>query len=655
MTGPPPREGLRTGEAGIRRRPVPVNSEWTVAKPEDGETEDEVVFEDELPSPFQDYVGIFCDYIFWVLLAYCACNVFLWVGEKAGVISPRFEEWNPVRWWHSNPGSLQKELFEKATVSSSTETQFDMLKSWIEAPGGWVNPKLFVSDYLSEKGRYDRRLEVRQAVEKDEVLVKLPLSHVLSAAFCQQDITDTTIRQLIHAQNQSSEGIEVSPWAWITLYMVAHSMGGSKSSSSWRFDSLLRNEYIDAVLSYIPLFWNDDELAWLEGSDFLNNHLLDVHAAIETEYHKLVYLVPAVENTITVIEFKKWAMMVMSRGETVDLPDPENRTRTSPQLAVMPLIDLVDHHLPMPKKPFLNEDDLREYQQNGSHTNISYNKYMDAVVLKVREAIPAASGVTAGYGVRPNADYLIYHGFTMPREWSDLTLCTQHTMIDLPIPELPAWKSRFLVQPYRFSVPVCPGKVTPHVAVGAARFMVVSEDDVLAFDEKLAKDSTLLENYKPPKADEFLHHGVRQSLSAVCDVVAQPPLCRAPLSVASELAAWQFIKQQTLVRVGKHTTSTAEDDKILSADDVDSTLTVNQRHAVIVRREEKLAVRRWCGIVMRVETLLLGENAEAECEVVRIPDEENLENDEPRIRPKYWASLAGALRDADIPVECNPR
>lgn len=148
---------------------------------------------------------------------------------------------------------------------------------------------------------------------------------------------------------------------------------------------------------------------------------------------------------------------------------------------------------------------------------------------------------------------------------------------------------------------------------------------------------------------------MRQSLSAVCDVVAQPPLCRAPLSVASELAAWQFIKQQTLVRVGKHTTSTAEDDKILSADDVDSTLTVNQRHAVIVRREEKLAVRRWCGIVVRVETLLLGENAEAECEVVRIPDDENLENDEPRIRPKYWASLAGALRDADIPVECNPR
>merc|ERR1711972_1027018 len=110
-------------------------------------------------------------------------------------------------------------------------------------------------------------------------------------------------------------------------------MGHSRESSSattsenWHFDSLLRNEYVDAALSYIPLFWDDDNLQWLNGTDLLNVHVLDVHAAIETEYHKLTYLVSSIQRGIPIIDFKKWAMVVMSRGETVDLPDRENKTR----------------------------------------------------------------------------------------------------------------------------------------------------------------------------------------------------------------------------------------------------------------------------------------------------------------------------------------
>jgi len=87
-----------------------------------------------------------------------------------------------------------------------------------------------VADYMSEKGRYERRLEVNAPVDQDEVLVKLPLSHVLSSDFCKQDLTDSTIRQVVEAQKKNSETIEISPWTWITLYMIAHS---KKSECSW--------------------------------------------------------------------------------------------------------------------------------------------------------------------------------------------------------------------------------------------------------------------------------------------------------------------------------------------------------------------------------------------------------------------------------------
>ncbi|CAE7778665.1 unnamed protein product [Symbiodinium sp. CCMP2592] len=183
--------------------------------------------------------------------------------------------------------------------------QFSNLKKWIEGgPGGWVSSKLIVNDYLSEKGRYDRRLEVTESVAKDEVLVKLPLSHVLSADFCQQDLTDQTIRQVVDAQKRSSEPVDIAPWTWITLYTLAHAKKDSSapSSTGWRFDTLLKQEYVDAALSYLPLFWDDASLHWLNGTDLLNVHVLDVHAAIETEYHKLSYLVPSIESSITVVE-----------------------------------------------------------------------------------------------------------------------------------------------------------------------------------------------------------------------------------------------------------------------------------------------------------------------------------------------------------------
>eukprot|EP00425_Heterocapsa_triquetra_P001182 CAMPEP_0195061354 /NCGR_PEP_ID=MMETSP0448-20130528/8317_1 /TAXON_ID=66468 /ORGANISM="Heterocapsa triquestra, Strain CCMP 448" /LENGTH=657 /DNA_ID=CAMNT_0040091907 /DNA_START=30 /DNA_END=2000 /DNA_ORIENTATION=+ len=646
--GTPPAASSSAGDSGMRRRPVPVHYDWYVDNSqEDAEGDDEdAVFEDEQQSKFQEYFGIFCDYIFWILLAYCASNVLLWLGERFGLISPQFEEWMPVRWWHTNPHGLQKELFDNATSGAVTVAQFEGLKKWIEGgPGGWVSPKLAVTDYLSERGRYERRLELKDPVDKDEVLVKLPLSHVLSSDFCQQDLTDSTIRQVVEAQKKSTEPMEISPWTWITLYMIAHSRKGTSGShvgSSWRFDSLIQKEYIDASLSYLPIFWDDDNLHWLNGTDLLNVHVLDVHAAIETEYHKLTYLVPAIESGIPVIEFKKWAMVVMSRGETVDLPDRENKTRTVPQLAIMPLIDLVDHHLPMPDKP-LFLDDLQQFQESGSHTNISYNAELAAVVLRAREGLTSKTAVTVGYGVRSNADYLLYHGFTMPREWSDLTLCTQYAMIELPLPEnSPSWKTPFLVHPYRFAVPACPNKKsTPHVIVGAARFLLATEEDVVGYEARKLKEQGKV------KKGEFMQQGTKEALGIACDLHAQPPVCKEPLSLENERAAWEYIKTQTLARVQQHVGSIHEDESALQEDDKRGTLTVNQRHAVIVRREEKVTLRRWCAVASRTVALLATPQAGQACEVTRVPDSETLENEEPRTRPAYWARLLEPLTDAD--------
>lgn len=669
---PPPSGGFAfpagtASDSGIRRRPVPVNYDFQVsaAEGDEGEEDETTVFAEEQPSKFQEYLGIFFDYLFWILLAYCICNALLWVGEKLGIISPQFDQWNPVRWWHANPHGLQRELFQNASSSDATVAQFESLKKWIEnGPGGWVSSKLIVLDYLSERGRYERRLEVKEPVEKDEILVRLPLSHVLSSEFCKQDLTDQTIREVLEAQQKSSEKVDIAAWTWITLFVIAHAGQNTPSHTGLRFDTMLRSEFVDAALSYIPVFWHDDDLEWLKGTDLMDVHIMEVHAAVETEYHKLVYIVPAIEKRISMIEFKKWAMVVMSRGENVDLPDRENRSKSTPQLAIMPLIDLVDHHLPMPEELLFNDDDFLAFQARGSRTNVSYDPELAAVTLKTKEPLSAKSAVTVGYGVRPNADYLLYHGFTMPREWSDRTLCTQYAVIELPLgSDFPGWKSRYLSQSYRFALPACPSRrSTPHVAVAAARFLVATEDDVVSFEARVAKDPSLLENSSAiQKEEKFLHHVAQEAVAAVCDVKAAPPACKSPLSVTSERAAWELIKRETLKRVSLHKNTIDEDERILVEDDRDNKLTVNQRHAVIVRREEKLVLRQWCGVAVRIVAFLATpEGEQASTSLTRLPEDEKLENDEPRLRPNYWARLIES-REAqkryaegqDVPAECN--
>eukprot|EP00434_Breviolum_minutum_P002901 symbB.v1.2.002550.t1/scaffold136.1/size304296/3 len=135
------------------------------------------------------------------------------------------------------------------------------------------------------------------------------------------------------------------------------------------------------------------------------------------------------------------------------------------------------------------------------------------------------------------------------------------------------------------------------------------------------------------------HNAAQEAVSAACDVKVQPPLCRVPLSAKNEREAWKYIKKQTLERVAQHTSSITEDDRLLSEDDSKSSLTINQRHALIVRREEKMVLRSWCSVVVRMVSFL---DARPDADIlatIKISADQVLENEEPRQRPNYWEKL----------------
>jgi len=224
-------------------------------------------------------------------------------------------------------------------------------------------------------------------------------------------------------------------------------------------------------------------------------------------------------------------------------------------------------------------------------------------------------------------------------------------MVELPLPtDFPTWKSRHLAHSYRFALPACPSsKATPHIAVGAARFLLASEEDVVGFEERLQQDPSLLDGAQVNRGDKFLHNAAQEAVSTACDVKVQPPLCRVPLSAKNERDAWQYIKKQTLDRVAGHATSISQDDRLLEDDDRKSSLTINQRHALIVRREEKMVLRSWCSVVLRMAAFL-DQLPDSEIIATIKLSAEEVENDEPRQRPRYWEKL---LQQPDtVEAEC---
>eukprot|EP00439_Symbiodinium_sp_Y106_P050841 s4991_g6.t1 len=166
---------------------------------------------------------------------------------------------------------------------------------------------------------------------------------------------------------------------------------------------------------------------------------------------------------------------------------------------------------------------------------------------------------------------------------------------------------RYLPHSYRFALPACPSrKSTPHVAIGAARFLVATEEN-------------------------------RILSTNVCDVKVQPPLCRVPLSVSSERAAWEFVKKQTLARVAQHVGTISEDPQVHQQEQL-------QHQPAPDAWEERMVLRSWCNVVVRIAAFLNTLQAEESMATIKLPDDQVLENDEPRQRPRYWERL---LADRD--------
>lgn len=107
-------------------------------------------------------------------------------------------------------------------------------------------------------------------------------------------------------------------------------------------------DILPKTLRNMPIFWSDEELAYLEGS-YLLAQIADRNEAIEDDYHAICNIAPQLAEISTLDEFKWARMCVCSRNFGLQI----DGNRTS---ALVPHADMLNHYRPRETKWTFDDD-----------------------------------------------------------------------------------------------------------------------------------------------------------------------------------------------------------------------------------------------------------------------------------------------------------
>ncbi|CAK9086377.1 Hypothetical protein (Fragment) [Durusdinium trenchii] len=172
-----------------------------------------------------------------------------------------------------------------------------------------------------------------------------------------------------------------------------------------------------------PLFWSPQLLSEIEGTTAFDV-FSTARRGVEQEYTQVLSeLCPELASKFSMDSYKKvWALI---NSRILTLPE-------SSHPALVPLFDLVNHHLPMPSKP------LRSTAQVQRHLNLSLGRYGlkgQHLELWLQKPLKRPGEITDVYGLQSNEETLWSFGFTVP--WIHNLTCLTRLRVHLTKWDLP--------------------------------------------------------------------------------------------------------------------------------------------------------------------------------------------------------------------------
>jgi histone-lysine N-methyltransferase SETD3 len=241
------------------------------------------------------------------------------------------------------------------------------MENWL-LDNGAKFPKLVLKDYGNEM----RACHSNEAVEDEEIIVDIPLNCLITVEMGK----DTPVGKLIMSSNLD---LDAPKHIFLMLYMLIDRKNP---------DSFFKPYYdvLPPTLHNMPIFWDKDELRYMEGS-YLLSQIDERNHAIESDYEAICQLDPTFANVCTVDEFKWARMCVCSRNFGLIV----NGMRTA---ALVPYADMLNHFRP------------RE-------TKWQFDDSSQSFTVTAIQTIGAGLEVYDSYGQKCNHRFLLNYGFSV--------------------------------------------------------------------------------------------------------------------------------------------------------------------------------------------------------------------------------------------------
>lgn len=229
-------------------------------------------------------------------------------------------------------------------------------------------PQLVMRQYDEEV----RGVHATEDIEPEVDIIEIPLRCLITVEMGK----DTEVgRAVLH----SNLDLDAPKHIYIMLFML---------TDRKKPDSFFKPYYdiLPATLNNMPIFWSEEEMAWLEGS-YLVRQTEERNEAIIRDYHAICGVYPAFSEICDVDEFKWCRMAVCSRnfGGVI------NGVRTS---MMVPHADMLNHFRP------------RE-------TKWAFDNSKQAFTVTSLQHLPTGKQVYDSYGSKCNHRFLLNYGFSI--------------------------------------------------------------------------------------------------------------------------------------------------------------------------------------------------------------------------------------------------
>ena len=303
------------------------------------------------------------------------------------------------------------------------------LAAWLQGLGGFVSDKVQVrSDQQRGRGIF-----VTSNVDEGEILVTVPVEAMLlgeratNVTPCAGRIRVFFDQRLGQSHQPDGERTH-AVFSMMTLLLSLYD-GQKDRSAKWpHLDDLLIH-WERRQQQRFPLLWPKRALREIEGTTASSVFSIATQGVVREYMEVLQQTCPEMVRKFSLQTYKKVWALVNSRVLTY----PGSQV-AKPQAALVPLFDLVNHHLPEPKQPLLSLSELQSHLSKSLGRFGTTDGSSGALHLWLREPSREVE-VTDVYGLQSNEEMLWTSGFTVP--WIHNLTCLTRTRVIIRPEDLP--------------------------------------------------------------------------------------------------------------------------------------------------------------------------------------------------------------------------